>query len=423
MNTRNREVPASMSRRDALRLALGAVGCASLAPLDRGLAMTPPAGATATQRFLVVLELDGGNDGLNTVVPQGLPLYAQRRPTLALGSTATEALDTGPYATTAFRLHGRMPNLAQLYRQGELAIINKVGYPRPNQSHDTSKQIWATGRRDSLQTSNGWIARYADLAASDALGAIAVRRGRHRALVGGSSNPLMLDALATFRFDSDSSFSANHLHRLQLIRQLLAAAPDSTTREALQTGHELAAQIATAVSGYSSTATYGSSGIGSALRDIAMMLQAGFPTRLFYTGFGGFDTHANQGTTTGQQGNLLGALDESLHGFATDCRAMGIWQHCVVVVISEFGRRNFENGSSGTDHGGANCVLVAGGAIQGGLHGEAPNATDLAQPFLSYAVDFRALYANLLQGHLGLTNAQQRVFGSAIQSPVGIAVV
>jgi uncharacterized protein (DUF1501 family) len=102
---------------------------------------------------------------------------------------------------------------------------------------------------------------------------------------------------------------------------------------------------------------------------------------------------------------------------------MGIWQHCVVVVISEFGRRNFENGSSGTDHGGANCVLVAGGAIQGGLHGEAPNAMDLAQPFLSYAVDFRALYANLLQGHLGLTNAQQRVFGSAIQSPVGIAVV
>jgi uncharacterized protein (DUF1501 family) len=423
MKPRHREESAFVSRRDALRLALGAMGCASLAPLHRGMAMTPPAGAPATQRFLVVLELDGGNDGLNTVVPQGIPLYAQRRPTLALGSASTEALDSGPYATTAFRLHGRMPNLAALYRQGELAILNKVGYPRPNQSHDTSKQIWAAGRRDGLKTSNGWIARYADLAALDALGAIAVRRGRHIALVGGDSNPLMLDSLANFRFETDSSFTANHTHRLQLIRQMLAATPASPSRDALQTGHDLADQLAAAVSGYSSSANYGSSGIGGAMRDIARMLQAGFPTRIFYTGFGGFDTHSNQGTTAGQQGNLLGALDEALHAFATDCRTMGIWQQCVVVVISEFGRCNFENGSGGTDHGGANCVLVAGGAIQGGLHGEAPSEEDLSRSILPHAVDFRALYANLLQGHLGLANAQQRVFGGTIPSPVPVAVV
>jgi uncharacterized protein (DUF1501 family) len=176
------------------------------------------------------------------------------------------------------------------------------------------------------------------------------------------------------------------------------------------------------VSGYTGTAVYGTAGIGSAMRDIAMMLQAGFETRVFYTGFGGFDTHAAQGTATGPQPDLLEDLDEAVRGFADDCIAMGIWQNAVVLVMSEFGRRNFENGSGGTDHGAASCVLVAGGAIQGGLHGVAPTDTDLAASVLPYAVDFRALYANVLEQHLGVANPLQ-VFDESFTSPAAVDVV
>lgn len=415
-----------LTRRDAIRMSLGAFGLAALGPLERAVAAAPrplaPLAPIASQKFLVVIELDGGNDGLNMVVPQTLANYTARRPTIALGLAQTQALDTGPAATTDFRLNGRMPRLAQLYRDGQLAIVNRVGYPSANQSHDTSKLIWAVGSREGLPTANGWIARYAGLAAPTTLGAVSVRRGRHRTMTGGSSSPLTLDSLASFRFDADTAFNANHAHRMQLVRSMLEARASSATRDALLTGHALATQVGAAVTGYTGTAVYGTSGIGSAMRDIAMMLQANFETRIFYTGFGGFDTHAAQGTVTGPHPDLLEDLDEAIGGFAADCTAMGIWQNAVVLVMSEFGRRNFENGSGGTDHGGANVVLVAGGAVQGGLHGVAPSDVDLAASVLPYAVDFRALYANVLTSHLGLADAAM-VFTEPFTSPVAVDVV
>jgi uncharacterized protein (DUF1501 family) len=411
------------SRRDVLRGTLGAFGLAALGPIDRACAATALSlPAVANQKFLVVVELDGGNDTLNTVVPQGLANYTLRRPTIALGAGVTEALDTGPFATSQFRLNGRMTRLAQMYRDGEVAMVHRVGYPSANQSHDTSKLIWSSGQREGLFSANGWIARYTALAAPTPLGAVSLRRGRHRALTGGSSNPLTLDSLGAFRFDADTAFTNNHRLRLELVREMLQAQASSAPRDALLTGHQLADQIGAAVSGYTSGVTYATAGISQALRDVAMMLQAGFETRIFYTGFGGFDTHAGQGSLTGTHANLLGNLDEALKSFADDCKAMGIWQNCVVAVISEFGRRNFENGSSGTDHGGATCMLLTGGAVMGGQHGVAPTDQDLLQNVLPYAVDFRAVYAQILGEHLGLADPT-RVFAEAFTSPVGVDVV
>ena len=415
---------AGCSRRDLLRGTLGAFGLAAFGPLDRALAASPlPAlPAVATQKFLVVVELDGGNDTLNTVVPQGLGNYTLRRPTIALGTGVTEALDSGPFATSQARLNGRMTRLAQMYRNGELALVHGVGYPNANQSHDTSKLIWSSGQRDGLLAANGWIARYAELAAPTPLGAVSVRRGRHRALTGGSSNPLTLDSLAAFRFDTDTAFTNNHNLRLELVRELLQARSSSVPRDALLTGHQLADQLGAAVTGYTSTVTYSTASISQSLRDVARMLQAGFETRIFYTGFGGFDTHAAQGSLTGTHANLLGALDEALLSFADDCKAMGIWQNCVVAVISEFGRRNFENGSSGTDHGGATCMLLTGGAVVPGEHGVRPTDQDLAQSVLPYRVDFRAVYAQILRDHLGLADPST-VFTEPFTSPVAVDVV
>lgn len=415
---------AGCSRRDLLRGTLGAFGLAAFGPLDRAVAASPlPAlPAVATQKFLVVVELDGGNDTLNTVVPQGLGNYTLRRPTIALGTGVTEALDSGPFATSQVRFNGRMTRLANMYRNGEVALVHRVGYPSANQSHDTSKLIWSSGQRDGLLTANGWIARYAELAAPTPLGAVSVRRGRHRALTGGSSNPLTLDSLAAFRFDTDTAFTNNHRLRLELVREMLQARASSVPRDALLTGHQLADQLGAAVTGYSSAVTYGTASISQSLRDVAMMLQAGFETRIFYTGFGGFDTHAAQGSLTGTHANLLGALDEALLSFADDCKAMGIWQNCVVAVISEFGRRNFENGSSGTDHGGATCMLLTGGAVVPGEHGVLPTDQDLAQSVLPYAVDFREVYAQILRDHLGLASPSS-VFAEPFTSPVAVDVV
>jgi uncharacterized protein (DUF1501 family) len=411
------------SRRDMLRGALGAFGLAALGPLDRACAASSPLRpAVATQKFLVVVELDGGNDALNMVVPQGLANYTLRRPTIALAPGVTAALDTGPFATSQFRLNGRMTRLAQMYRDGEVAMVHRVGYPNGNQSHDTSKMIWSSGQREDLFNANGWIARYAQLAAPTPLGAVSLRRGRHRALSGGSTNPLTLDSLGAFRYETDTAFTNNHRRRMELVRESLQARASSVTRDALLTGHQLADQIGAAVSGYTSGVTYAAASISQSLRDVAMMLQAGFETRIFYTGFGGFDTHAAQGSLTGTHANLLGSLDEALKAFADDLKAMGIWQNCVVVVMSEFGRRNFENASSGTDHGGASCMLLTGGAVIGGQHGAAPSDQDLAQSVLPYAVDFRAVYAQIVGEHLGLADPAQ-VFAEPFTSPTGVNVV
>jgi uncharacterized protein (DUF1501 family) len=234
MNTHDHGTGGLVTRRDALQFSLGAFGLAALGPIDRIAAASPLASPlAANQKFLVVVELDGGNDALNMVVPQGLANYTTRRPTIALNSAATLALDSGPFATSAFRFNGRMTRLAQMYRDGEVAIVNKVGYPSANQSHDTSKLIWATGQRAEMLTPSGWIARYAELAAPTALGAVSVRRGRHRSMTGGSTNPLTLDTLGAFRFDADSSFNANHLRRLDIVREMLQARAGSATRDAL----------------------------------------------------------------------------------------------------------------------------------------------------------------------------------------------
>jgi uncharacterized protein (DUF1501 family) len=241
---------ASHAARHARRLRLAALG-----PLDRA-SQRPPLPmpmrpAVATQKFLVVVELDGGNDALNMVVPQDArQLHA--------APADDRARHRGrPRRSTAARsrpaVPPQRPHAAPRRRCTATArwpSCNRVGYPSGNQSHDTSKLIWSSGQREGLLTTNGWIARYAELAAPTPLGAVSVRRGRHRALTGGSSNPLTLDSLGAFRFDTDTAFTNNHRLRLEIVRELLQARASSVPRDALLTGHALADQLGAAVSGY-----------------------------------------------------------------------------------------------------------------------------------------------------------------------------
>jgi uncharacterized protein (DUF1501 family) len=413
---RKRHLPRSVNRRDVLRFATAGMGLVALGPLT-GRWTRDALGAPGAFTRFVVVNLIGGNDGLNTVVPITLQPYYDRRLLGQAGSIAIPPgselpLTTGPNPTTLYGLHPAMPNLASMWADGDLALVQKVGYPTPNLSHFESADIYSYAVRGAFAPlgidESGWVARYADLYAPTPLGAVSVGVGRRLDFVGGTSNPLLVDDLKSFKASVDPAFPDNHLHRVEAVKDVLSgysgAGTEPAIAEALLQGHDLADQIQMAVASYSSTVDYGGTNppnIQRTMRDIATLVQYGFETRIFYTGFGGFDLHGNAGSTTGAQANLLGRLDTALGAFAQDCKDMGVWNDMAIVVISEFGRRNYQNGSGGTDHGQGNAFLVCGGAVNGGTYGADLSEADLNAEYPFYGVDFRDIYREVLQDHLG----------------------
>jgi uncharacterized protein (DUF1501 family) len=384
------------------------MGVAALGPLGKGLRVA--SGAPGDHTRLVVVNLFGGNDGLNTVVPSTLQTYVDRRPTIHLDAASTLPLTGGP-GTSLYRLHAALPNLRALWDEGSVAIVNKVGYPDANLSHFTSQDIYSYGVRDSfaplgLQPS-GWLARFADLYAPTPMGAVAVGVGQMLDLVGGTSHPLSVANLSGFRYATDGKYPNNHLHRLEAAKEILAGFSGTgltgDVKEALGQGYELADQVQAALTAYGAgTVTYPTGAPGAYLRDVAVLIEGGFETRVFYTGQGGYDTHGAQGAGTGTHATLLGRLDAAIGAFAADMKARGVWDRIAILVVSEFGRRNDENGSNGTDHAHPNVFLVVGGAVRGGTYGDDLTEADLAGNYPEYQVDFRDLYKDLLRDHLGV---------------------
>lgn len=419
--------PRGSTRRDALRFGMAAAGLVALGPLRDW--MPPALGAPLSLKRLVVINLFGGNDTMNMVIPHTLQTYFDRRGALALGTQDRLALDSGPAATDAISLHGAMPHLRDLWVDGSVAAVQRVGYPDENLSHFTSQDIFSLGVRDDAAAfgggeRSGWIARFADRYAPTPLGAVSVGVGRPLDFVGGSSNPLLVRDLASFQINQ-FALPESHLHRLEAAKKILSrfggAGTEQQVRTALSQSFELTQQVQDAVAAYSGTAVYPNTTVARELKDIATLIQGGFETRIFFTGYGGFDTHSVQGTGTGVQANLLSALDGALHAFVTDLKDMGVWQDTVIVVLTEFGRRNYVNGSSGTDHGHAFCELVLGGPVRGGAKGPDLVDADLLAEYPSYAVDFRSVYTELLQDHLGVDPSP--VFPEALEKNVTLDLV
>lgn len=413
-------LPSNVSRRSLLRGAAAGAGLVALGPLG-GRWMQAAKGAPAGDPFLVLLNQYGGNDGLNTVLPVTLTQYYERRPGLAIEAADALDLNVGPGANSTYRLHPALQNIHQLFVDGNVALVNKVGYPRANLSHFTSEDIYSYGVRGGFPSlgiaQSGWIARFADRYAPTAMGAVSVGVGRRRDFVGGNTNSFLVDRLSGFQFQPDYSYRNDHAKRLQTIRDLLASRTrtglSGSVSDALAQGHELTDQIQAAVADYEafgSTADYKGGGeqehhIQRNLRDVATLVNAGFETRIFYTGHGGFDTHGTQGGATGKHADILGRMDAGVGAFVQDMKAMGVWDKTVIVIISEFGRRNYVNGSGGTDHGHGSCFLVIGGAVRGGVYGPDLTDEDLEAEYLSYGVDFRDIYREILAKHIGVNPA------------------
>jgi uncharacterized protein (DUF1501 family) len=367
-----------MIRRDFLRLAaLGALGFSGLGRLAAA------ASSAAPRRLLVLVELRGGNDGLNTVVPYADPLYARLRPRLAIARD--KLVDLDGYAG----LHPSLAPLGDVWFAGELAVVQGVGYPQPNLSHFRSIEIWNTASASGEYLDAGWLgrafARFPSPAGYAADGVV-VGPGGMGPLAGGGrtialTEPQRFVQNARLARDSAAPRNAALARILQVERDVTVAA------QRLDGGGQLAAQ-------------FPAHPFGRASQVAARLAANEAGVAVVRLSLDGFDTHANQ---AGVHANLLRQLAEGLTALRAALIDMGRWQSTVIATYSEFGRRPRENQSGGTDHGTAASHFVLGGAVNGGLYGAHPALDRLdANGNLPFAVDFRAYYATFLERWLAL---------------------
>lgn len=396
-----------LSRRDALRAGLYGLG------LSTGLLGVPPLPSSARagrstsldgagtarsahpERILVVVELSGGNDGLNTVIPYADDVYYQQRPTIGISPKDIRKL------TDRFGLHPAMAGFEHLYKDGKLAIVHACGYENPTLSHFASMSFWHTGSPHAGEKL-GWLGRLADtldpdvqrnylvnIATSQSL---AVRSRRHSPLV----------------FYDLEGFKRNGVHQQQplFVRLSDARKTDNASLNFLtslaQSATESAAFVRQAWADYRTPVDYGvrAAGLGLDLRKVAALIHAGMPTRLYYVSYAGnvFDTHVHQNDL---HFRLLTYTTDALRGFLDDLRRIGHVDEVATLVFTEFGRRVPENASLGTDHGTATPVYVLGEKVRGGFYGTPPSLTNLDDGNLRYTTDFRQVYATLIKEWLG----------------------
>lgn len=349
------------------------------------------AGPERDGRILVVLQLDGGNDGINTVVPFGDEGYAKHRRELRLPTEKLLKVADG------LGLHPSMRAAADLLESGRLAIVQGVGYPNPNRSHFESMAIWQTASLAPPGTdARGWLGRALDSSGPSGIGPDSV-------YVGDRNLPL---TLASRRAVSTSFSDASDLAlALSPPRPAATSIPDAsdlaayvnrTVTNAYATAAELEAATAR---GGDAAARYPDSELGKQMGLIARSIKSGSSARVYYAIQDGYDTHAVQLPTHSQ---LLREFSGALRAFLDDLDAAKLGDRVIVLAFSEFGRRPEENGSLGTDHGTAGPVFLAGSGVRPGLVGKAPALGDLRDCDLAWSCDFRCLYAALLEGWLGL---------------------
>jgi uncharacterized protein (DUF1501 family) len=369
--------------------------------------------------ILVVLQMAGGNDGLNTVVPFANDHYHRARPRIKLADKQVLRLND------EIGLHSNLAGFKELYDHGQLAVIQGVGYPNPNRSHFRSTEIWQTASDAERIESYGWLGRYFDNTCHGCDPTVAVNIGRQMPQAFAAKNPkgVSLDSPQNYRFISPEKTKSGELSRAEESFRKLnelesemaensgssvtaihgsakhkGSALDFIERTALdaQISSDKIRAIANRVENH---AAYPGSQLGNSLKLVAKLIGGGLPTRIFYVSQGGYDTHTNQ---TGTHERLLKELGDSVKAFVEDLKAQGNLSRVLVMTFSEFGRRVAENANSGTDHGAAAPMFVVGEKVKAGLLGQCPSLApaDLFQGDLKYNLDFRCVYAGVLESWL-----------------------
>ena len=401
-------------RRDFLRAGLFGVGVSAALPaLFEQISQTyatEPRAANHSNRIMVVVELMGGNDGLNTVVPYGHDEYYVARPNLAIKLNDVLRLDD------EFGLHNGCTGMESLFKDGKMAVIHGCGYPDPNLSHFTASSWWHSAVPHGSDD-RGWIGRFADAHQPEAIENYITNITKKQSFAVNSSihSPVVFKDPARFgRIGTESQ---------QRVFETFGAAPESGSNQSLnflnavsRTATSGALLVKSACREYRTLVDYGGTNdLSGDLKKVSAMIAADLPTRIYYVSLGGFDTHAAQ---AGSHNLLLMYLSDALRGFMEDIERIGRADDVAMMVFTEFGRRVQENASGGTDHGTAGPMYLFGQNINGGFHGTHPSLTDLDNGNLKMTTDFRRVYATLLNEWMGFEDSDTILKGE--YPPLGV---
>jgi uncharacterized protein (DUF1501 family) len=404
-------------RRDFLGLTVTGFSAAITYPLFLGKTAAAVARKADPEddRILVVIQLSGGNDGLSTVVPYSDSAYGKARNSTRISEQDVLKLDG------RIGLHPNLKELRELYDDGLMAIVQGASYPNPTRSHFESMDVWHSADPRGRE-STGWLGRAVDSACNNRrtpLYSVSLGNETPLALLGDVNQPITLRAADAYRRSrgkshrdllqalqadtartSSSPYGKGTLNQLDFLRRVRGDAERSASavRQALQ--------------GYRPAVEFPRRGnrLANDLRNISAMIARGLPARIYYASIGGFDTHANQ---RGRHDNLMNVFSAAVAAFLKDLKAKNLLHRTLVLTFSEFGRRVRENASRGTDHGVAAPVFLFGGRIRGGLHGQHPSLTELVNGDLAMTVDFRQVYASILDDWLGTPS--KAILGSSYE--------
>ena len=398
------------NRRQFIQRTLGASAAISVASALPNVLLAASKSRPANQNILVVVQMSGGNDGLNTVIPYGDDAYYKNRFTLAIGKNDVRKIDDH------VGLHPSLSGYQQLLEDGKLSIVQGVGYQNPNRSHFESMDLWHTAHQKP-QSDLGWLGRTIEQGQWD-LQVPALHLGEEFQPLALRKNGQPVPSVRSIDNFRLNSFNDKKLKKA--LKQLIAT-PRTSNNELLSYVHEnanVAIETSTKLEAIAdknrTRGKFPGSRLGKSLEAISQLIGSDLKTRIYYCTINGFDTHSNQAQA---HAGLLTDLNDSILAFMNEMKTQGNDDRVTLLSFSEFGRRVRENASRGTDHGTAAPVFLFGNQVQAGLLGDHPSLTDLTEGDLKYKIDYRQIYAAILENWLGVPSAN--VIGGSFK-PVSI---
>jgi uncharacterized protein (DUF1501 family) len=354
----------------------------------------------AANRCLVLINLQGGNDGLNCVVPFGNPQYYQLRPTIGIARNDVLSIND------KVGFNPTMRSFKSMYDKGMIAVVQSVGYPNPDHSHFRSTEIWQTAAPDKYEHT-GWLGRYLDqanLPKDNLFNGVAIAQVLPEVMVAGKTDVPAIAQINGYGLISDRNNSASMAYtklvgdnRLPFSSPYLAHVAE--IEDHAQKGSQ---ELPKLIAGYKPAGSYPATPLGRSLALAAQIVGSNLGTRVLYVQHGSFDTHVGQKAT---QDRLLGEFSDAIKAFYDDLAAHGADNRVLTMTFSEFGRRTAENASRGTDHGEASPLFLIGGGVKGGMYGAYPDLSDTNMGNLKFDTDFRSVYATVLERWLGRPSA------------------
>lgn len=395
------KVPVMTTRRNFLKTSFATSAVVSIGAAAPDILLRAGAADSKSndETVLVMVQLSGGNDGLNTIAPFTEAAYRKARPTLAVRADDALKIDK------SYGFHPAAQGLSNLLENNRLAIVQGVGYANPNRSHFESMDIWHTCRRKAATRNDGWLGRFLDESQNgEASDLPAIHLGKEKqplALTSQNIRVPSITSLDRFRLKD----GAGQLRKtVTKISKTASSGDDLLGFVQSSTGSALSAseQIEAASGRYKTGISYPKSGLGEKLKTVAQLIDSGLKTRIFYVTLGGFDTHSRQAAA---HAALLREVSGALDAFVRDLDEHGHGDRVLTMTFSEFGRRLQENASKGTDHGAAAPVFLSGNRVKSGLIGKHPSLNDLQDGDVKFHTDFRQVYATVLDQWLKVDSA------------------